>query len=217
MAADDDAAAVLAAAGQPPAAAPPRASLSAPRLRARSLFDGVEWGGRAPADDDEVSRLVSSGFILAFLYCAQVAPAASLAEIQRATAERFRTRAAAAEAVVKHTLDELVQKFRVLLSHGDNLFGKVGWMKRCRTWRFVFLMVRPSPGCILRARTVRMADAPTRWRCCCFPLRTLRASGSPRTAWPPRCWPSGSSPATSRTSRSSPRRRRACARSSCSP
>lgn len=94
------------------------------------------------SDEEEVSKLVFSSFLIAFLYCARTVPAASLAEIQRATAEHFHSEGAAAEAAVKHSFNDLVQRFRVLLSHGANLFGKVGWMKRCRTWRFVFLMAR---------------------------------------------------------------------------
>lgn len=108
--------------------------------------------GFLPSDRQrEAARLVSSAFVIAFLYCARVVPARSLAEIQRATAELFESREAALAlrrrdptgcggVVIKHGYNDLVQRFRVMLATGGNLFAKNRWLRRCRVWRLVLLM-----------------------------------------------------------------------------
>lgn len=89
---------------------------------------------------------------MAFLYSSRAVPAASLAEIQRATAEHFHARAAAQAlrrrdptgcthgVVIKLGYTDLVQRFRVMLTTDGNLFAKNRWLKRCRIWRLVLGM-----------------------------------------------------------------------------
>lgn len=113
--------------------------------------------------EDKVALLISSSFIMGFLYASRAVDATQLAAIQRATAEHFHALeengllhskstsgsnngGAATAVALRYSYNHYVDVFRVLMAHGGNLFTKGRWLTRSRTWRLVLLMVRRIHG-----------------------------------------------------------------------
>lgn len=90
-----------------------------------------------PKGQSEASaRLTVSALMLSFLFVTRALPGERLALLQRRAAEYFHGKTAD---VGGSAFNELVSRFRICLGPG-NLFTKGQWFKRCRLWRFIFLM-----------------------------------------------------------------------------
>lgn len=164
---------------------------------------------QSPSLDPATACLTASAMMLGYLFISRSVRGTQLAELLRAGAEHFH-----GQTVNGYTYTDLFRRFRVLLGPG-NLFTKTRWFKRCRAWRFIFLMARAplfpnvvsrlhcAPVCLSalersRAgpddtfRASRLLLAPP---CVSF-SRTPPATGTPLRAWRLPCFRRGRCRAT---------------------